>query len=120
MSRFKNTATGDVFHCPDALDGMYASRPGVVAYDPDAEAEAYPEIAAAATAPAGATGDPAPTYDSEQPLAAGAAVALENIEDIKGNALELALKDLGLDTKGTADEKRDRLAARLNEEISRG
>jgi hypothetical protein len=120
MSQFKNPSTGDVISIPDALDGMYGSRPEWQPYDPEADAEAYPEIAAAATAPAGATGDPAPTFDAAQPLAAGPAVALENIEDIKGEALESALKDLALDTKGTADEKRDRLADRLNEEINRG
>lgn len=120
MSTFKNPSTGDVITIPDALDGMYGSRPEWQPYDPEAEAAAYPEVAAAVTAPAGATGDPVPTYDPARPLAAGPAVALENIEDIKGDALDTALKDLGLDTSGKADEKRDRLAARLNEEINRG
>jgi len=116
MSRFKKPTTGDVIHVPDALDGAYATHPEWTAYDP--EAPTFPEVAAAATAPAGSTGDPAPVFDPEQPLAAGAAVALENIEDIKGNALESALRDLALDTKGNADEKRDRLADRLNEEVT--
>lgn len=120
MSIFRNTSTGDIINVPDALDGMYGARPEFVAYDAEAEAGAYPAIAAAATAPAGATGDPAPTFDASQPLAAGAAVALENIEDIKGQALAESLETLGLDDSGTADEKRDRLADRLNEEISRG
>lgn len=120
MSRFKSTSTPDVIDVPDALDGRYNADPGWAPYDPEAEATAYPEVAAAVTAPAGATGDPAPTYDSEQPLAAGPAVALENIEDIKGAALDQSLEALGLDTSGKADEKRDRLAARLNEEINRG
>lgn len=117
MSKFRHT-DGNVIDVPDALDGMYGSRPGWSPYDPDQPT--FPEVAAAATAPAGATGDPVPAFDPELPLAAGPVVALENIEDIKGEALESTLKDLALDTKGTADEKRDRLAERLNEEINRG
>lgn len=120
MSRFKNTSSGDVIHVPDELDAMYGARPGFVTYDPDAPVSAADLAAPGALAPAGSTGSPAPTFDPAQPLAAGPAVALENIEDIKGDALQETLTVLGLDTKGTADEKRDRLADRLNEEVDRG
>lgn len=115
MSRFKNTTTGDVFHVPDSLDGMYGSRPEFVPYDEFA----VPAVPAA-TAPAGATGDPVPVFDSAKPLAAGVVVALDNVEEIKGAALEETLATLGLDASGTADEKRARIADRLNEEVSRG
>jgi hypothetical protein len=115
MSRFHRPSTGDVIDVPDALDGRYNADPTWLPYDPDAVA--FP-VDPAALAPAGSTGDVALPFDPEQPLAAGPAVALENIEDIKGDALDKALTDLGLDTKGNATQKRDRLAARLNEEVT--
>lgn len=114
MSKLTNPSTRDVIDIPDALDARYRAQ-GWVDYDPDS-----PQFPAdpAATAPAGATGDQAPTFDPEQPLAAGPAVALDNIEEIKGNALDESLSALGLETKGNATEKRDRLADRLKQEVT--
>lgn len=118
MSRFRNPSTQDVIHVPDELDAMHEAR-GFVRFDPDAQSPV--DLASpAALAPAGSTGSPVPVFDPDQPLTAGPAVALENIEDIKGVALDETLKALGLDSTGKADEKRDRLAERLNEEVHGG
>jgi hypothetical protein len=120
VSILKNNVTGDIIHIPDELDAMHTSRPEWSLYDPEAEAAAYPEVPAAVTAPAGATGEPVPEFDPEDPLMAGPAVAFERIEEIKGAALDSALKDLALDVKGSTEQKRDRLADRLTKEMNNG
>lgn len=99
MSRFKNTSTGDVFDVPDTLDAMYGTRPGCEPFYPTTTE--VPDVPAA-TAPAGATGDSVPTFDPDEPLAAG------------------ALGDLGLTKGGDATEKRARLAEYLNKEDVNG
>jgi hypothetical protein len=118
VSKFRNSRTRDVIDVPDVLDGRYNADPEWAAFDPDQPT--FPEVHPQAYAPAGATGDPVPAFDAEQPLSAGPRIALDNIEDIKGAPLDESLKALGLDTKGNADEKRTRLADRLNEEINDG
>lgn len=106
MSSFRNTSTGDVIDVPGELDSMYEGRPEYELVAPDASSD---EVE-----------DTGPQFDPAYPLALGFAIALENLEDIKGEALDGALGDLGLPKTGSADEKRDRLAERLNKEVNGG
>jgi len=97
VSQFKHTRTEDVIDVPDVLDGRYDALP-------EYERHVAPEV----------VGTPeGPDFDPKDPFAFGDEVALANLASIKGTTLDESLLDRGLETSGTADEKRERLAAAL-------